>query len=238
MKNIVKRLEGKELTAENLLSVMTLEEKLGQMFMLDFRRWKNREDSAQSDHQNFSPEVKELIGKYGLGNVILFAENFADINQIVKFNHELKNSVVNGIPMLIGVDQEGGRVVRTNDGCSMPGNMGIGATADEENAYTNGYIIGKELKAVGINCDFAPVLDVNNNPANPSCNLRSFSSDHKYAAKYGVKMAEYSHELTEAQYLLLGSIYYECDSSKKAESLLKKVTGKSDSQRKYTIFRQ
>ena len=189
MKNIVKRLEGKELTAENLLSVMTLEEKLGQMFMLDFRRWKNREDSAQSDHQNFSPEVKELIGKYGLGNVILFAENFADINQIVKFNHELKNSVVNGIPMLIGVDQEGGRVVRTNDGCSMPGNMGIGATADEENAYTNGYIIGKELKAVGINCDFAPVLDVNNNPANPSCNLRSFSSDHKYAAKYGVKMA-------------------------------------------------
>ena len=58
MKNIVKRLEGKELTAENLLSVMTLEEKLGQMFMLDFRRWKNREDSAQSDHQNFSPEVK------------------------------------------------------------------------------------------------------------------------------------------------------------------------------------
>jgi len=189
MKNIVKRLEGKELTAENLLSVMTLEEKLGQMFMLDFRRWKNREDSAQSDHLNFSPEVKELIGKYGLGNVILFAENFADIDQIVKFNHELKNSVVNGIPMLIGVDQEGGRVVRTNDGCSMPGNMGVGATADEENAYTNGYIIGKELKAVGINCDFAPVLDVNNNPANPSCNLRSFSSDHKYAAKYGVKMA-------------------------------------------------
>ena len=56
------------------------------------------------------------------------------------------------------------------------------------------------------------------------------------ALKYGVKMAEYSHELTEAQYLLLGSIYYECDSSKKAESLLKKVTGKSDSQRKYTAF--
>ncbi len=189
MKNIVKRLEGKPITSDNLLSVMTLEEKLGQMFMLDFRKWKNSDEKAQSDHQNFSPEVKELIGKYGLGNVILFAENFADIDQIVKFNHELKNSVVNGIPMLIGVDQEGGRVVRMNDGCSMPGNMGIGATADEENAYTNGYIIGKELKAVGINCDFAPVLDVNNNPANPSCNLRSFSSDHKYAAKYGVKMA-------------------------------------------------
>ncbi len=189
-KNIVTRLGGKEITSDNLLSVMTLEEKLGQIFMLDFRRWKNRGESAQSDHQNFSPEVKEMIAKYGLGNVILFAENFADVEQIVKFNHELKNSVENGIPMLIGVDQEGGRVVRMNDGCSLPGNMCIGATADAENAYKNGYIIGKELKAVGINCDFAPVLDVNNNPANPSCNLRSFSSDHAYAAPFGVRMAQ------------------------------------------------
>ena len=72
MKNIVKRLEGKEITTENLMSVMTLEEKLGQMFMLDFRRWKNKDDKEQNDHQTFSPEVKELIGKYGLGNVILF----------------------------------------------------------------------------------------------------------------------------------------------------------------------
>ncbi len=189
-KNIVTRLGGKEITSDNLLSVMTLEEKLGQIFMLDFRRWKNRGESAQSDHQEFSPEVKEMIAKYGLGNVILFAENFADVEQIVKFNHELKNSVVNGIPMLIGVDQEGGRVVRMNDGCSMPGNMCVGATADAENGYKNGYIIGKELKAVGINCDFAPVLDVNNNPANPSCNLRSFSADHAYAAPFGVEMAK------------------------------------------------
>ncbi|MBE6648492.1 MAG: glycoside hydrolase family 3 protein [Ruminococcaceae bacterium] len=190
MKNIVKRLEGKKITTENLMSVMTLEEKLGQMFMLDFRRWKNKDDKEQSDHQVFSPEVKELIGKYGLGNVILFAENFADIDQIVKFNHELKNSVVNGIPMIIGVDQEGGRVVRMNDGCSMPGNMCVGATDDAENAYKNGYIIGKELKAVGINCDFAPSIDVNNNPANPVINLRSFSSSHTYASPYGVKMAQ------------------------------------------------
>ncbi len=189
MKNIVKRLEGKPITSENLMSVMTLEEKLGQMFMLDFRRWKNREDAGQNDHQVFSPEVGEIIAKYGLGNVILFAENFADIEQIVRFNHNLKNSVVNGIPMLVGVDQEGGRVVRMNDGCSMPGNMCIGATGDPENAYTNGYIIGTELKAVGINCDFAPDLDVNNNPANPAVNLRSFASRHDYAADYGVKMA-------------------------------------------------
>ncbi len=189
-KNIVSRLEGKEITSENLLAVMSLEEKLGQMFMLDFRRWKNKGDAEQNDHQEFSPEVKEIIAKYGLGNVILFAENFADIDQIVKFNHELKNSVENGLPMLIGVDQEGGRVVRMNDGCSMPGNMCVGATHDVKNAYKNGYIIGKELKAVGINCDFAPSLDVNNNPSNPVINLRSFSSDHEYAAPFGVEMAK------------------------------------------------
>ena len=49
---------------KKLLSEMTLEEKLGQIFMLDFRRWKNRGESAQSDHQEFSPEVKEIIAKY------------------------------------------------------------------------------------------------------------------------------------------------------------------------------
>ncbi len=190
MKNILKRLEGKSITAENILSVMTLEEKLGQMFMLDFRRWKNKDEDAQSDHLVFSPEVAELIAKYGLGNVILFAENFDTVEQTVTFNHNLKNSVVNGIPMIIAVDQEGGRVVRMNDGCSMPGNMCIGATGDPENAYTNGYIIGKELKAIGVNCDFAPSFDVNNNPSNPVINLRSFSSDHKYATSYCVRMAQ------------------------------------------------
>jgi beta-N-acetylhexosaminidase len=190
MKNIINRLEGKPITAENILSVMTLEEKLGQMFMLDFRRWKNKDEDAQSDHLVFSPEVAELIAKYGLGNVILFAENFDTVEQTVTFNHNLKNSVVNGIPMIIAVDQEGGRVVRMNDGCSMPGNMCIGATGDPENAYTNGYIIGKELKAIGANCDFAPSFDVNNNPSNPVINLRSFSSDHKYATPYCVRMAQ------------------------------------------------
>jgi len=92
--------------------------------------------------------------------------------------------------MLIGVDQEGGRVVRMSNGCSLPGNMAVAATDNVENAYTAGLITGKELAAVGINVDFAPSVDINNNPNNPVINVRSFSSDQNITARYGTAMAK------------------------------------------------
>lgn len=175
---------------ENLLAKLSLREKIGQMLMFDFRKWQNSDEEKQSDYTVMSDEVKGLIQRNKLGNVILFAENFESVEQITRLNCAFQAAVENGIPMLIGVDQEGGRVVRMSHGCSLPGNMAIAASGSVENAYTAGFITGKELKAVGINADFAPSVDINNNPNNPVINVRSFSSDQNVTAKYGTAMAK------------------------------------------------
>ncbi len=175
---------------ENILKRLSLREKIGQMLMFDFRKWQNSDEDKQSDYTVMSDEVKGMIQRNKLGNVILFAENFESTEQITRLNHAFQSCIENDIPMLIGVDQEGGRVVRMSNGCSLPGNMAVAATDSAEHAYTAGLITGKELAAVGINVDFAPSVDINNNPNNPVINVRSFSSDQNLTAKYGTAMAK------------------------------------------------
>lgn len=183
--------EDTNLSEENemndILAKLTLREKIGQMLMFDFRKWGDT-GNKPSDVYVLSDEVKGLISKYHLGNVIVFAENFSNIEQITKLTADFQASVSNAIPMLIGVDQEGGRVIRMSHGCSLPGNMAIAATRDPDNAYTAGKITAEELAAVGINYNCAPTLDINNNPNNPVINVRSFSSDPQLVAEFGAAM--------------------------------------------------
>ena len=175
---------------EKILARLSLREKIGQMLMFDFRKWQNSNEDKQSDYHVMSDEVRGMIRKHKLGNVILFAENFDNVEQVTRLNAAFQDSVENDIPMLIGVDQEGGRVVRMSHGCSLPGNMALSASGSVENAYTAGLITGKELAAVGINVDFAPSVDINNNPNNPVINVRSYSSDQNITAEYGTAMAK------------------------------------------------
>ena len=90
----------------------------------------------------------------------------------------------NAIPLLIGTDQEGGIVYRLTGGTALPGNMALGASGNVENAFKAGEIIGSELSAIGVNMNFGPVTDVNNNPNNPVIGLRSFSSDPQIVSKF------------------------------------------------------
>lgn len=173
---------------EKILQRLTLKEKIGQMLMFDFRKWQNSDETKQSDYTVMSDEVRGMIRRNKLGNVILFAENFQSVEQITRLNYEFQASIENDIPMLIGVDQEGGRVVRMSHGCSLPGNMAIAASNNKNNSYVAGKIIADELAAVGINTDFAPSLDINNNPNNPVINVRSFSSNPQTTAVYGSEM--------------------------------------------------
>ena len=175
---------------EKILARLSLREKIGQMLMFDFRKWQNSNEDKQSDYHVMSDEVRDMIRRHKLGNVILFAENFDNVEQVTRLNAAFQDSVENDIPMLIGVDQEGGRVVRMSHGCSLPGNMALSASGSVENAYTAGLITGKELAAVGINVDFAPSVDINNNPNNPVINVRSYSSDQNITAEYGTAMAK------------------------------------------------
>ncbi len=89
------------------------------------------------------------------------------------------------LPLLIAADLESGPGQRFHGGTAFPGNMAIGATGQDSDAYTVGRIIAREARAVGIHMDFAPVVDVNNNPANPIINVRSFGEDPARVGQLG-----------------------------------------------------
>lgn len=173
-------------TAKQMVQDMSLDEQIGQMLMPDFRNWQEKDDSIPTSFTKMNKEVSHIVEKYHLGGVILFAENVIDTKQTVKLTHEFQKASPN-IPLLISIDQEGGIVTRLQKGTHFPGNMSIGASRSKKNAYNTGKIIGKELNALGINTNFSPVLDVNNNPNNPVIGVRSFSSDPKLVAKLGIQ---------------------------------------------------
>lgn len=181
---------------DEILAGMTIDQKIGQMIMPDFRKWQTEGEDAQSDLTVLNDEVAEIIDKYDFGGVILFAENVKETEQTLKLTNDLQDAAIaneagNGdIPLLITIDQEGGIVYRLGSGTALPGNMAIGATNSEEDARLAGEIIGRELSALGINVNFAPCFDTNNNPNNPVIGLRSISSDPQRVARLGVPMMQ------------------------------------------------
>jgi beta-N-acetylhexosaminidase len=93
-----------------------------------------------------------------------------------------------GYPALISIDQEGGRVTRLPaDATNAPGAMAIASSGHPENAYTAGRITARELRALGINFNLAPVLDINNNKLNPVINVRSYGDEADTVVKYGLQ---------------------------------------------------
>lgn len=184
-------------TADEIVSQMSEREKITQMLMPAFRQWKDSgAGSSLVNVTEMNDELEGVMKDYKFGGVILFAQNLATTDQMVKLTNDLQQANAEGqdIPLLIATDQEGGSVVRLGSGCRMTGNMALGATNDEQAAYDTGEIMGSELESVGINVDFAPVMDTNDNSKNPVIGLRSFSDDPNLVAKLGVKMIEGIHQ--------------------------------------------
>ena len=182
---------------QELVADMTLRQKITQMLMPDFRKWQQEGQATQSDMTELNKEVAEAVDKYDFGGVILFAENVKKgTAQTLALTQALQQAAIsnqanNGkLPLLLAIDQEGGIVYRLGSGTALPGNMAVGATRDPELANQAGQIIGRELSALGLNVNFAPVFDTNNNPQNPVIGLRSFSSDPKVVARLGTAMME------------------------------------------------
>ena len=89
------------------------------------------------------------------------------------------------VPLLIASDLESGLSARVRGGTAFPGNMALGATDRELDAYEVGRVVALEGRAIGIHLDFAPVVDVNNNPRNPIINVRSFGENPQRVADLG-----------------------------------------------------
>lgn len=179
---------GVEERVQQQLDAMTLKQKIGQMIMPDFRLWNG------ANHTELAPEVARVIDEYDLGGVILFAENVTETEQTATLVHDMQEVVKrdesNDIPLFVTIDQEGGIVTRLGTGTNLPGNMALGATRSRHYANEAGRIIGSELHALGVNVNFGPVLDVNNNPANPVIGVRSFSSDPTLVGELGSAMTQ------------------------------------------------
>lgn len=128
-----------------------------------------------------------------LGNVILFEHNVESILQLQTLCTQLRTLITRetGYPPLIAMDQEGGTISRLREDATVfPGAMAIAATGDPRNAFIAGQMTALELRAMGVNLNLAPVLDVNSNPDNPVIGVRSYGDDPATVARYGVAMAQ------------------------------------------------
>ena len=163
------------------LSSMTLEEKVGQIMLVFF------EGGAMSENlQKFISEIK-------VGGVILYSSrnNIESAEQVANLNESIQRRALasSSRPLFIAIDQEGGLIARIREGVTpFPGNMALGAAGDPSLAGRVASVMGEELASLGINMNFAPVVDVNNNPLNPIIGVRSFGSDPQEVARLGAAM--------------------------------------------------
>lgn len=158
-------------------------EKIGQLIMLDFRFWGKDSDGNMVPFTEPSKEILKIVSKYNIGGLALFRENCVSPSQMVKLINSIQGSA--RIPLLIGIDQEGGIVTRLQCGTDTPGNMALGATNSARLVKDIAELIGKELSVLGVNLNFAPVVDVNSNQKNPVIGVRSFGSSPEFVAKMG-----------------------------------------------------
>jgi len=136
-----------------------------------------------------SPEVLELVRR-GVHGVVLFGRNVEDAEQVAELVGALKRAA--GRPLLVSVDQEGGRVARLRAPqgfTELPPMRALGEAGDERLAFEVGGLLGRELRAVGIDHDYAPVVDVDTNPLNPVIGDRSFSRDPEVVGRLGAALA-------------------------------------------------
>ncbi|HMM69389.1 MAG TPA: beta-N-acetylhexosaminidase [Gudongella oleilytica] len=163
-----------EILKERIMG-MTFEEKLGQMVMIGIGGFTATEEELN------------LISENKIGGVILFQRNIKDADQV----KELINSLIaanegNPLPLIIGIDEEGGRVSRLSGIFdNLPPAAKLGEEDDLDLSYSYGAVQASKLKNLGFNLNFSPVLDVSSNPSNPVIGNRAISSDPFVAERNG-----------------------------------------------------
>jgi len=162
--------------------VRDLVRRVGQRFMVGF------------EGHTASADVKALVREFGVGHVVLFGRNVAAPEQVAELVRELQSTARGAgheLPLLVAVDQEGGRVARLREPWTLwPPARAVGRTGSEETAREMGEALAEELSACGIRYDFAPCLDVDTNPRNPVIGDRSFGEDPALVARLGTALAE------------------------------------------------
>lgn len=164
---------------DKLLKKMSVEEKVGQLIQIGVNaKFANRDSS-------FYKEIRRQIVDNKVGGIIFFGAPMYETSILInRMQTEAK------VPLLMALDAETGIGMRFADAINFPWAMAVAATGDAEYARRIGVITGREARAMGFQHVYAPVLDVNNNAANPVINVRSFGEDPEEVAKFGTAFIE------------------------------------------------
>ena len=135
--------------------------------------------------------IEKMITDCRISGVVLFSRNIKNAHQLAALCRELQavQKRVSALPLIIAVDQEGGGVNRIADGAThFPAPMAVAATGDVDLATRVGYVMGCQLMRLGVNVNFAPVLDINASKNNPVIGVRSFGENPEQVAAFGAAM--------------------------------------------------
>lgn len=162
---------------EGIIGRMSVDEKIGQLFIFGL------------GGREVGPVPKAHIAKRFAGGFILYDKNVRDPAQVAALTtglQKLAQETPNAIPLFIAIDQEGGIVARLRKGATvLPGNLALGATRSKALAEKAGELTAIELTAVGVNINFAPVMDINTNPNNPVIGVRSYGESPDLVTELG-----------------------------------------------------
>jgi beta-N-acetylhexosaminidase len=146
------------------------------------------------DGKEASAEIVSALKNYKPGGLTLYRhadiENPAQVRALTDSLQQIAREN-NQPPLIIATDQEGGQLTAVDEGTTpLPGNMALGAVNSVELARKAGAVLGRELAAMGVNADYAPVCDVNINPQNPVIGVRSFGEDPEKVGRLAGAMIE------------------------------------------------
>jgi beta-glucosidase-like glycosyl hydrolase len=157
---------------DSVFKKMTRNEKLGQLFMVR---------AHTNLGQSYSDSVGKVIKKEHLGGVVFFQGGPVRQAQVTNYYQSLSK-----VPLMIAMDGEWGLGMRLDSTIALPYQMTLGAIQDNSLIYKMGQQVAKDFKRLGLQINFAPVMDVNNNPKNPVIGYRSFGDNKYNVAKKGI----------------------------------------------------
>ena len=164
---------------ESTLKRLSLRKKIGQMINV---RMSGEFANLSSDKFG---EYKRELQEIGIGGFTVYR---GEANAIASLTNELQK--LSDIPLLFAADYERGLRMQLRTGTPFTTNMALGATGDPTAAFQQGRVICSEMRSIGVNWLFAPVVDINNNPDNPVINIRSFGEDPKAVGDFGVALSQ------------------------------------------------
>ncbi len=161
--------------ADSVMARLTTEQRVAQLFVPRLDYVASRDGIAA---------IRRIVANTGIGGFLLGKGSLTDYATLINEAQSVAH-----VPLLVTLDGEWGLAMRINDAPRYPYNMSLGAIRDTRLLYSYGSEVGRQCRAVGINVDFAPVLDVNSNPSNPVIGYRSFGDDPERVASLGVAFA-------------------------------------------------